>query len=91
MFFKMLIIKNITCFAKIKHAFLYWTHLFLIQTLNLPIMLSCYRAIVLSYHRAIVPSCHRAIVPSCHRTIVPSCRRAIVLSCLHAFRSILLY
>ncbi len=59
--------------------FLNRPHLFLIQTLNLSFVLSCYRSIVLSCYRSIVLSCYRAIVLSCHRAIVPSCLRAFVL------------
>ena len=43
--------------------FLNRPHLFLIQTLNLSFVLSCYRSIVLSCYRAIVLSCLRAFVP----------------------------
>jgi hypothetical protein len=55
-------------------------YLFLIQTLNLPIMLSCF---VLSFYRSIVfvLSCFRAFVLSCLRAVVPSCCRAFVQSC----------
>ena len=65
----MLTIKNIVCFAKIKHAF--YTELILISPI--------------SFCRAIVLSCYRAIVLSCYRAIVLSCFLAFLLSCFRGF------
>ena len=55
MFFKMLTIKNITCFAKIKHAF--YTELILISPISFcrVIVPSYFRSVVLSFYRAFLP------------------------------------
>jgi len=63
----MLTIKNIACFAKIKHAF--YTELILISPISFCRVIVP-RTFVLSYFRAFVLSCYLAFVPSCFRAFV---------------------